>query len=88
MRKPRPLDPQRLQCAVMTLALGRAKYRVLDQLRADGKKPSHYSCVEINAHREQYFASHMQELIAQALIDVWKLPSFARYQPTQPQSQP
>jgi hypothetical protein len=66
----KPLDPQRFQYAVTTLALGAAKYRVLDQLRADGKKPSHYSCAEINALREVFFANHLDELMAQALTDV------------------
>jgi hypothetical protein len=79
MRKPKPLDPQRFQCAVMTLALGRAKYRVLDQIRSEGLKVSHFSCREINDKRDQYFALHMEELITQALVDVWQLPQFARH---------
>jgi hypothetical protein len=83
------LDEQRFQCAVKCLALGRAKYRVIDQIRADGLKVAHFSCAEINAKRDAYFASHMEELITRALVDVWRLPMFARYRPqqTQPQGQ-
>jgi hypothetical protein len=83
------LDEQRFQCAVMSLALGRAKSAVKAQILADGLKPSAFSCVELNARREAYFASHWEELITQALVDVWRLPSFARYRPqTQTQPQP
>jgi hypothetical protein len=84
-------DQQRFQCAVRCLALYTAKTRVIDQLRADGLKPSTFSCVEINAKREAYFEQHWQELIDKALVDVWKLRSFARYRPqpqTPPRSQP
>ena len=77
----RPLDPQRLQCAVMTLALGRAKTKVKEQILADGEKIAHYSCTELNAKRDQYFAANMEALITQAIVDVWKLPMFARYRP-------
>jgi hypothetical protein len=83
----RPLDPQRLQMAVRCLALHTAKTRVIDQLRAAGLKPSTFSICEINAKREAYFEQHWEELINKALVDVWRLPSFARYRP-QPQSQP
>ena len=81
------LDPQRFHMAVMCLALGRAKTKVIEQIRADGLKLCQFSCREINEKREAYFAVHMEELIAQALVDVWRLPSFARYRP-QTQSQP
>jgi hypothetical protein len=87
----RPLDPQRFQCAVKALALARAKSAVLAQILANGEKVSQFSCREINDKREAYFALHMEELINQALVDVWKLPSFARYRPQsqpQPRSQP
>jgi len=79
MGKPRPLDPQRFQCAVMTLALGRAKYRVLDQIRGEGLKVSHFSCAEINDKRQAYFAAHMEELITKAIEDAWRFPEFARH---------
>jgi hypothetical protein len=79
MRKPKPLDPIRFNCAVRTLALLRAKTKVIAQLRANGEKVSQFSCREINELREQHFAKHMEELITQALVDVWQLPSFARY---------
>ena len=36
------------------------------------------SCREINDKREAYFATHMEELITKALVDVWRLPQFAR----------
>jgi hypothetical protein len=52
---------------------------VIAQLRADNLKLGHFSCAEINAKRDQYFAAHMEELINQALVDVWRLPMFARY---------
>jgi len=81
MRKPKPLDPIRFNCAVKALALYSAKQRVKEQIRARGEKVAHYSCREITALGEEYFASHMEELLAQALVDVWKLPSFARYRP-------
>ena len=77
----RPLDEQRFRCAVRCLALHTAKTRVIDQLRAEGLKVSHYSCREINDLRQAYFDQHWQELINKALIDVWKLRSFARYRP-------
>jgi len=83
----RPLDPQRFHMAVMCLALGRAKYAVKAQILANGQKLSAFSCVELNQRREAYFALHMEELIASALVDVWRLPSFARYRQTQPQPQ-
>jgi hypothetical protein len=76
---PKQLDEQRFQCAVKALALCRAKYRVIDQIRADGLKLSQFSCRELNDKREAYFAAHMEELITQALVDVWRLPQFARY---------
>ena len=81
----RKLDPQRFQMAVMCLALGRAKTAVRAQILANCQKVSHFSCRELNDLREAYFALHMEELITLALADVWKLPSFARYRPTQPQ---
>jgi hypothetical protein len=77
----RPLDPGKLERAVMGLALCRAKYRVIDQIRADGLKVCHFSCAEINQRRDAYFASRMEELITQALVEVWRLPRFARYKP-------
>jgi hypothetical protein len=81
----KPLDPQRFQMAVMCLALGRAKSAVKAQILADGLKVSAFSCAELNEKREAYFALHMEELIERALVDVWRLPSFARYRPqTQP----
>jgi hypothetical protein len=84
---PKQLDPQRFQMAVMCLALGRAKHAVRAQILADGLKLGAFSCVELNERREAYFALHMEELITQALVDVWRLPSFARYRPqTQPKS--
>jgi hypothetical protein len=52
---------------------------VLAQIRADGQKLGQFSCREINEKRQAYFASHMEELINQALVDVWRLPQFARY---------
>jgi hypothetical protein len=33
-------------------------------------------------------AAHMEELITQALVDVWRMPQFARYRQTQTQPQP
>jgi hypothetical protein len=77
--KMKPLDEQRFQCAVMSLALCRAKWAVKAQILADGLKVCHFSCTEITAKRDQYFSVNREELIAQALVDVWRLPSFARY---------
>ena len=77
----RPLDPQRFQCAVMSLALCKAKWAVRAQILADGLKLSAFSCVELNKKREAYFALHMEELIASALVEVWRLPSMAKYLP-------
>ena len=85
MRKPKPLDPIRFNCAVKTLALGRAKTAVVAQILANGEKVSQFSCRELNDKRDAYFAAHMEELITQALVDVWRLPQFARYRQ---QSQP
>jgi hypothetical protein len=86
---PKQIDEQRFQMAVMCLALGRAKSAVKAQILADGLKLSAFTCVELNKKREAYFACHMEELIAAALVDVWRLPLFARYRPqTQSQSQP
>ena len=85
----RPLDPQRFQCAVMALSLGRAKSAVKAQILADGLKLSAFSCVELNQRRQAYFTANMEELINRALVDIWRLPSFARYRPqAQPGSQP
>jgi hypothetical protein len=84
---PKQIDEQRFQCAVKALALCFAKYRVIDQIRADGLKVSQFSSREINEKREAYFVANMEELIAQALVDVWRLPMFARYRKPQPQPQ-
>jgi len=46
---------------------------------AKGQKLSQFSCRELNEKREAYFAAHMEELITQALADVWRLPQFARH---------
>ena len=78
---PKQIDEQRFQMAVMCLTLGRAKSAVKAQILADGLKLSAFSCAEINAKRQAYFASHMEELIASALVDVWRLPSMAKYLP-------
>ena len=85
MRKPKPLDPQRFERAVKGLALYRARTAVVAQIRADGLKLGQFSCREINEKREAYFAAHMEELINQALVDVWKFPEFARHRQTQTQ---
>jgi|SRR6516225_9974617 len=84
----RPLDPQRFERAVTGLALYRARAAVIAQIRADNLKLGQFSSREINEKREAYFAAHMEELITQALVDVWRLPSFARYRQQQPQPQP
>jgi hypothetical protein len=83
---PKPLDPIRFHCAVMTLAPCQAKAAVLAQIRADGLKLGQFSIREINEKRDQYFEANMEALINLALIDVWKLPMFARYRQMQPQS--
>ena len=83
----RPLDPARFERAVMSLALCKAKWAVRAQILADGLKLGQFSCVELNEKRDQYFAANMEELIERALVDVWRLPSFARYRP-QTQSRP
>jgi hypothetical protein len=73
----------------MSLALCKAKWAVQAQILADGLKLSAFTCVELNKRHDEYFALHMEELIERALVDVWRLPSFARYRPqTQPQPQP
>ena len=77
----RPLDPARFERAVTTLALCKAKWAVIAQIRADNLKLGQFSCAEINAKREAYFAQHWEELIASALVDVWRLPSMAKYLP-------
>ena len=74
--------------AVMCLALGRAKSAVRADILANGQKLGQFSCREINERREAYFAANMEELITQALADVWRMPTFARYRQTQPQPQP
>jgi hypothetical protein len=81
---PKPLDPQRFELAVMSLALCRAKAAVIAQIRADGLKLGNYSRAEINDKRQAYFAANMEELINKALVDVWRMPSFAKYR--QPQA--
>jgi hypothetical protein len=87
---PKQLDPQRFQCAVKALALCRAKTAVVAQILANGEKVSQFSCREINEKRQADFEANMDELISKALVDVWRLPQFARYrqQQTQPQPQP
>jgi hypothetical protein len=83
----RPLDQGKFERAVMGLALCKAKWAVRAQILAKGQKVCHFSCVELNARRDQYFSVNREELIAQALVDVWRLPSMAKYKP-QPGSQP
>ena len=58
-----------------------------EKIRADGQKIGQFSCAEINEKRQAYFEANMEELITQALVDVWRLPMFARYRQTQSQSQ-
>jgi len=82
MRKP-PLDPIRFNCAVRCLALHQANAKVKEQIRAKGDKLHEFSCKEITARAEAYFGAHMEELINQALEDVWRMPSFARYRQTE-----
>ena len=77
----RPLDPARFERAMMSLALCKAKWAVIAQIRADNLKLGQFTCAELNAKREAYFASHWEELIASALVDVWRLPSMAKYLP-------
>jgi hypothetical protein len=77
----KPLDEQLFQCAVMSLALAKAKWAVRAQILADGLKLSQFTCAELNAKREAYFFCHMEELVAPALVDVWRLPSMAKYLP-------
>ena len=76
----KPLDPARFELAVTTLALYRAKTAVIAQIRANGQKLGQFSCREINERREAYFAANMEELITKALVDVWRIPEFARHQ--------
>ena len=83
----KPLDQGRFERAVMSLALCEAKWAVRSQILADGLKLGQFTCAELNAKREAYFASHMEELIASALVDVWRLPSFAPQTQTQPGTQ-
>ena len=83
---PKQIDEQRFRCAVMTLALSKAKWAVRAQILADGLKLGQFTCAELNNKRDQYFAANMEALINQALVDVWRLPMFAKYR--QPQSQP
>ena len=77
---PSKIDEQRFQMAVMCLALGRAKTAVKADILANGQKLGQFSCREINEGREAYFAANMEELITQALVDVWRIPEFARHQ--------
>jgi hypothetical protein len=77
----KPLDAQRFERAVICLALNKAKYKVLEQIRSENLKLSQFTCREINEKRHQYFEANMETLISQALIDVWRLPTFSRYQP-------
>jgi hypothetical protein len=84
----RKLDPQRFECAVKALALCRAKSAVLAQILANGEKVSQFSCREINDKRQAYFEANMEALISQALVDVWRMPQFARYRQQQTQPQP
>jgi ABC-type iron transport system FetAB ATPase subunit len=84
----KPLDPQRFQAAVMCVALQRSKTKVIEQIRAEGRKVSHYSCREIRELAEAYFAAHMEELIPKAVEDCWTFPMFARYRQQQTQRQP
>ena len=84
---PKQIDEQRFQMAVMCLALGRAKSAVNAQILSNGLKLSAFTCREINEKRDAYFTLHMEELIERALVDVRRLPSFARYRP-QTQTQP
>jgi hypothetical protein len=88
MRKPKPLDPARFELIVTQLALAQAKSKVKAQILAKGEKVSQFSCAELNDKRQAYFEAHMEELITQALVDVWRLPQFARYRQTQTQPQP
>ena len=75
----KPLDPIRFNCAVRCLALYSAKSKVIEQIRAEGKKLAHFSCREIHEKRDAYFAAHMEELLTKATADAWRLPMFARY---------
>ena len=77
----KPLDPARFERAVISLALCCARYRVLDQIQADGLKVSQFTCREIDDKRQAYFAANMEELITKAIEDAWRFPEFARHKP-------
>ena len=44
----KPLDPAKFERAVICLALCKAKYRVLDQIRSENLKLSQFSAREID----------------------------------------
>ena len=72
-------DPHRAHRAVMTLAMLRAKSAVLADIRAKGKRPSDFSAREITKLAEDYFAQHMEPLIAEAVQVIATSPHFARW---------
>ena len=82
----KPLDAQRFERAVISLALYRAMAAVLNQIRDEGLKVSQFTCREINDRRHAYFERNMKELITRAIADAWQMPMFARHKP-QPQPQ-
>ena len=77
----KPLDPAKFERAVICLALCKAKYRVLDQIRSENLKLSQFSAREIDDKRQAYFAANMEELITKAIEDAWRFPEFSRHKP-------
>jgi hypothetical protein len=78
-------DPQRFRSAVMVIARMRAKKAVVAQLRAQGLKPQHYSASDLTLMAEEYIAKHCEDLITNAIADVWMFPEFSRYRPSREQ---
>ena len=78
-KRVREPDLQRMQRAVMTLAMFQARQAVKANIRAQGHRPCEFSMRQITELAEGYFAQHMEELINEAVQVIATSPYFARW---------
>ena len=78
-KRVREPDLQRMQRAVMSLAMFRARQAVKANIRGQGLRLSDFYARQITELAEGFFAQHMEELINEAVQVIATDPSFARY---------
>ena len=78
-KRVREPDLQRMQRAVRSLAMNRARQAVKKNIRGEGLRLADFSMRQITELAEGYFAAHMVELINEAVQVIATSPYFARW---------